>query len=301
MALKGNKNRIAEEGTEKFSAIIEVEPITSAGPALCRAFRTYARSLRSVARLIILLYVPLEVFLIIFSITLKGLPPRQAMWIISGARLFTYTLSSALLAPTLIHIYRDIRSGKDVRSQSALDALSFGRRFWMRSLLYRVQTGIYVLLGTLCLVLPGLLLFVMGMLVDPVVVLEPEERAVWARSRDLTDGIRMTAGASMAVVVALQAIVSLVLMIVLYRMVEAITGVNVAAAASQAQKVMTSPGSVTFWLAAATNFIVQIAQQLLGALNVALTFELYLAARLPRSSVGQTKSAWLGWRAWALK
>jgi hypothetical protein len=275
---RGNNPEAAHEVRNAGAA----QPITSALPALARAWGTFWRSRAGVARLVVTLYVPLEVALQLIEVALKGASADQSGMLALGARFVAYGVVGALAAPSLIGVYHAERCAGE--KLSVRSALSFGAARWVRTLVFRAQSGVYVLGGTLLLVLPGIILMVMGLLVDPVAALEPRTRGVWSRSRSLTKGMRMPAGAAFAFVVIAQTFASLALLIVLNHGVEKITGVQVAAAPSLAGGASVfAQGPTAAVLVAATKIISQFVQQLLGALAVALTFELYLAALAPRA------------------
>lgn len=277
------KEQRNKQAATAATVVPTVEPLASALPALARAGRTYVACFGPVARLVLAVYVPLEVALLGCDIVLGVGHGRRGDWLALGVRTLVCGLVAALVAPALIKIFHATRSGTEPPSVQA--ALAFGLGRMPRSLGCRLQAGSYVLAGTLLLVLPGFVLLVMGLLIDPIVALEPAERAVWARSRALTRGMRLAAGAAFAVLVLAQMLAILALTGLLGRAAGLVTGATVAAAPSQAAGCWLTQGPGTLVSVAATKIIVQGAQQLLGALGVALTYELYLAARSPRRLV----------------
>ena len=234
---------------------IDVSPINSALPACGRALWTFLRSFRPVTQLVLLVTVPLELLLTLVALLLRTFDSTY-LSLHLPLRLLIYTTVSAFLAPALIHIFHRSKSG---RPCSVGAAIRFAGPLWPRSLFYRLQAIIYIFAGSLALLVPGLLFILFALLVDPVVALEPHERRVFHRSRILSRGMRLQFAAALTIIVIIQLAMSLALL----------SGV--------AHILPTNP---SWALITVSKSIVKVAQQVLGALAVALTFELYLAARV---------------------
>lgn len=235
--------------------LIDVAPINSAFPACGRALCTFLRSFPSVTQLVLLVTVPIELLLTLIALLLRTFDSSR-LWLYLPLRILVYTTVSAFFAPALIHIFHRSKSG---RPSSIGAAIRFAGPLWPRSLFYRVQAITYIFAGSLALLVPGVLFILFALLVDPVVALEPHERHVFHRSRVLGRGMRFQFAAALTLILIIQLVTSLALLSGLAHIL---------------------PANPSWILMTVSKSIVTIAQQVLGALAVALTFELYLAARV---------------------
>lgn len=232
-----------------------MSPINSALPACGRALWTFLRSFRPVLQLVLFVTVPLELLLTLIALLLRTFDSTH-FWLHQPLRLLLYTTASAFVAPALIHIFHRSKSG---RPCSVGAAIRFAGPLWPRSLFYRLQAITYIFAGTLALLVPGVLFILFALLVDPVVALEPHERRVFHRSRMLGRGLRLQFAAALTIVLIIQLATSLALL-------------------SGVAHIL--PANPTWTLMTVSKSIITVAQQVLSALAVALTFELYLAARV---------------------
>lgn len=117
---------------------------------------------------------------------------------------------------------------------------------------------VYIFAASLAFLAPGVVFILFALLVDPVVALEPHERRVFHRSRLLGRGQRLQFAAALTIIVIIQLTTSLALLSGLAHIL---------------------PTNPSWTLMTVSKSLVTIAQQVLGALAVALSFEMYLAAR----------------------
>ena len=164
----------------------EVPRLQGFGDLLHRTFCVYGDNFKLVFLVSVILIVPFDAIVSFCEIFNSGDP---AFGVISRVAGLAQNVTICLAAPAII--YAMVIRVRDQREVTLGDALSWGNRAWLRILGYRILVGIIVGLGTLLLIVPGLIFMTWYALVDVIVTTEGRRHpGVMARSKELTAGRR---------------------------------------------------------------------------------------------------------------
>lgn len=250
-----------------------------------RALRRMARSWREVSILLAVVYVPAEAALQIAAL-LAGTTTRAELTLVV-LRALVYAAAGALIAPALVYTL-DESNGEGGRCPGTVGALRLGGARFVRSLLARIQASALVCAGTVLFVAPGLLLMVMGSLVDPVVALEPDERKAWSRSRRLTAGMRSNIIASGAIMIVLDVAIISIGYAALRAVAGGTSGMSAGGDAQQATAAL-SPAWARLLASPPAVIFRALLFQFIGTTFTALSYEMYRVARVAKQTGGSRR------------
>jgi hypothetical protein len=167
------------------SAPATVEAFSSVGGLFGRALSLYFGNLGSIAAITLIVFIPVE-----FGKNYLEHAANLEDNIAAGARIETFVESvfGALVTAALLHaLSHKIRTGRDL---SVREAFARGSRRWGSVFGARFRAGLWVLLGLLALVVPGLMWLVKYALTDEIATLEVNRssKRVLNRSAELTRG-----------------------------------------------------------------------------------------------------------------
>lgn len=104
--------------------------------------------------------------------------------------MWTEALFGTLLAPAVI--YGIVVSRRNGTPPSMGECFRWGRRQWGRTFGNRLLSGIPIIVATLLLIIPGIVVWSWYVFVDAVVAIEGDKQShVLARSKALTEGVRL--------------------------------------------------------------------------------------------------------------
>jgi len=175
----------AELGTAELASPAEIEPFTSVFGLLGRAFGLYFGNLGTIAAITLIVFAPVEI-LKHFLVTSRHLEENIAATMrIEG---LIETVFGALVAPALIEaLVHKLETGRALGVGAALSA---GFKRWLNVFGARLVSGLMIGLGSLLLIVPGLICAVRYSVTDPVATLEPPSKVnnVLRRSSELLKG-----------------------------------------------------------------------------------------------------------------
>jgi hypothetical protein len=189
-----------EEEVDDFAP--EIEPFTGVGSALNSTFSIFKDNFWLISKIVLALFVPLEVFK---ALTFTEQPNNwQAM---AGAILMSL-FCGVLVTPSVIYaLVTKMRTGV---APKLGDVYLFGLSKIVKAILASIMVGFLVGLGFICLIIPGIILAVVFQLTYPILTLENLSASeAMSRSSRLTKGYRLNIFLTLLVTILVVAVVNI--------------------------------------------------------------------------------------------
>ncbi|QNN23693.1 hypothetical protein HED60_15905 [Planctomycetales bacterium ZRK34] len=162
-------------------------PFEGVGDPLNAAAVLFFRDLPMIAALTLIVFAPLE---LLKNYWLIEIGRTNDMFFVAKVEGIINGVGAALVVPAVIFVLVQRLSGRWTPTLG--ESMSYAIRMWPRIFVNRLLAGLAIVLGTICLIVPGLVFAVWFSLIDPVVCIEGKSvRHVLSRSMELTQGRRL--------------------------------------------------------------------------------------------------------------